>query len=185
LQSAFAASAAPSPEATAFAGKLCSALQAPGSGGNQEPVQLAVCEHLPAAISAAADASPEMARLANSFEKITSQLIWKVRASGGPHASANWPGGHANAVIVGKGGIEERNDVAIGASLLAPHVRYPDHTHPPEELYLVMTAGRFQHGDDAWCDPGPGDTFHNPPGIKHAMASGDRPLLAIWTMLLN
>jgi hypothetical protein len=64
-------------------------------------------------------------------------------------------------------------------------VRYPDHTHPPEELYMVLTAGQFQHGDEDWHKPDIGGTFHNTPGIKHAMASGGTPLLAIWTMIIN
>ena len=77
-----------------------------------------------------------------------------------------------------------RDDVAVGLSLLAPDVRYPDHSHPTEELYMLLSTGRFQHGEDPWCEPGPGNTFHNLPAIKHAMASGDTPLLAIWTMIV-
>lgn len=70
----------------------------------------------------------------------------------------------------------------IGVSLLAPRVRYPDHNHGPEEVYLVLSPGRFQHGDVGWVEPGIGGTFHNAPGIKHAMASNEAPLLAIWCL---
>jgi hypothetical protein len=31
----------------------------------------------------------------------------------------------------------------------------------------------------------PGETLHNEPRIKHAMASGDRPLLAFWCLLMQ
>jgi hypothetical protein len=65
---------------------------------------------------------------------------------------------------------------------MAPHVRYPDHNHPPEEVYLVLSPGWFQHGDSSWSEPGIGGTFHNVPNIKHAMASGDAPLLALWCL---
>jgi quercetin dioxygenase-like cupin family protein len=139
---------------------------------------------LPEVYASARLAGAEVARLTDAFERIAPLLTWKVRPSSGPHASDNWPDGHANAMIIGQGGIEERGDIAIGASLMARHVRYPDHTHPPEELYMILTQGRFQHGDEPWCEPGPGATFHNTPGIRHAMASGAGPLLAVWTMLV-
>ncbi len=102
----------------------------------------------------------------------------------GPNASDNWADGHANAAIIGPGGIEERGDIAIGASLMAPNVRYPDHDHAPEEIYLLMTPGRMQHGDSGWLSPGPGGTLHNEPGIRHAMESTDTPFLAFWCLLL-
>jgi quercetin dioxygenase-like cupin family protein len=87
-------------------------------------------------------------------------------------------------MIVGSGdSVEQRDDVAIGASLLAPHVRYPDHRHRPEEVYLLLTAGRFQHDNSDWFEPGPGGTFHNEPNVLHAMVSGEVPLLAIWCLL--
>jgi len=109
-----------------------------------------------------------------------------VRSSGGPFASANWPEGHANSTIVGpERGLECRDDVAIGVSLLAPLVRYPDHQHAPEEVYLLLTPGRFQHGGSDWFEPGIGGTLHNEPNIRHAMVSQDAPLLAIWCLLLK
>lgn len=184
LQSAFAA-APLQPEAKSFTTRLFGALKAVATSGNMPPTQLPVCQHLPAAYATARTAPVQITSLATHFAAIAPRLAWKVRGSGGPNASSNWPGGHANTVIVGIGGLEERDDVAIGASLLAPNVRYPDHTHPPEELYMILTRGNFQHGTDDWCELGPGAAFHNPPGIKHAMASMETPLLAIWTMLID
>src|SRR3546814_16037558 len=61
------------------------------------------------------------------------------RPAGGPFASDNWPEGHANTLLVGPRGLEDRNDLSIGASLLAPQVRYPDHRHAPEEVYFVLS----------------------------------------------
>jgi quercetin dioxygenase-like cupin family protein len=107
-------------------------------------------------------------------------LLWSRRPAGGPFASDNWPDGHANATIVGTEGLEHREDVVIGVSLLAPHVRYPDHNHSPEEVYLILSPGRFRHGESDWFEPGIGGTFYNEPNIVHAMASGEDPLLALW-----
>lgn len=185
LHAAFAAAEGMSAAGAAFCTQLFDALKTTGAGGHTPPAQLPVCQNLPKALGLAALGSREVAQLALALQGVVPLLTWKVRASGGPFASDNWPDGHANAVVIGEGGLEERRDVMLGLSLLAPQVRYPDHNHPPEELYLVLTPGRFQHGDDAWRDLGSGETFHNPPAIKHAMASGDTPLLALWTMLIK
>lgn len=88
-------------------------------------------------------------------------------------------------MIIGPGGIEERRDVAIGVSLLGPHVRYPDHNHAPEEVYLVLSPGRFKHGDEDWVEPRIGGIFHNSPHLWHAMASDEVPLFALWLLWIG
>ena len=182
LRSAFVVALGSTPAMRVFQSSLFQALAKSESAGIQRAANLPVCAHLPSTIQSAMMSAPEVGRLATAFEKIAPKLTWKVRSSSGPHASESWLAGHANVVIIGPGGIEERSDISIGASLLAPHVRYPDHSHPPEELYLVLTSGRFQHASDDWFEPGPGGLFHNTPGIKHAMASDDQPLLAFWCL---
>jgi quercetin dioxygenase-like cupin family protein len=165
---------------------LFASLSRPAPAGLEHPRRLPACQHLPDAINLAKSASPELARLARTFEAIEPALAWMVRASGGPFASANWPEGHANATIVGSASaLEIRDDIAIGASLLAPNVRYPDHSHAPEEVYLLLTPGRFQHGRSDWMAMAPGETLYNEPHIKHAMASGDETLLAFWCLLMQ
>lgn len=185
LQAAFAQSDEKPVAQSCFTETLFNRLATPGQPGTAEPELLPVCQNLGAACAAAQSAHSAVAELARALDGLIGRLAWKTRASGGPFASDNWWAGHANAVVIGRGGVEDRDDVAIGLSLLAPHVRYPDHTHPPEELYMVLTEGRFQHGEDPWVDLGPGAAFHNPPAIKHAMASGEAPLLAIWTMIIG
>lgn len=184
LTAAFSASE-PGPVIRMFISTLFAALDSPAPRGTGEPAQLPVCSHLPFALQLARSASPQMASLSSALERIAPMLAWKVRPSGGPHASHNWPEGHANATIIGPGGLEGTDDVSIGVSLLAPYVRYPDHNHGPEEIYLVLAPGRFQHGGSDWFEPGPGGTLHNEPNIKHAMASDESPLLAIWCLLLK
>lgn len=150
-----------------------------------KPRRLPVCTYLTEAKVPAQKASPVLAELVSSFTDIEPEFTWAARGTSGPNASENWPENHANTMIFGPGGVEERSDVMIGASLLAPHVRYPDHNHPPEEIYLALTPGRFQHGTSDWFSPGVGGTLHNVPSIKHAMASEDTPFLAIWCLLLE
>ena len=155
---------------------------------NPQPVMAGTPERLPAcgflgeALDATRQASPSLARIADAFAVLEPHLTWTRRASADHTASANFTDGHANAMIVGPHGYEPRQDVWIGVSLLAPQVRYPDHNHAPEEVYLVLSKGKFRQGDKDWFEPGIGGSFYNTPQIKHAMASGDTPLLAVWCL---
>jgi len=121
--------------------------------------------------------------LAGVLETLAPSLSWYRR----PGAAADgdpFHDGHANAIIAGPGGLERRTDVMVGVSLLAPGVRYPDHRHPPEEIYVVLSAGEWRQGDGPWHEPGPGGIVHNPPHVVHAMRSGAAPLLALWFLWL-
>ena len=174
------------PEATSAINRIYGALVSPGRAGSGRIQLLPVCgDCLPAALDAARRHSPAMARIADAFAAIEPTLFWSPRSASGPHASANWPERHANAMIVGPEGLESRNDVQIGASLLAPQVRYPDHSHALEEVYLVLSPGRFQHGGSGWFEPGIGGTLYNEPDVRHAMASGEAPLFALWFLWIG
>jgi hypothetical protein len=100
--------------------------------------RLPVCSHLDDAL-AVETAHRCLRQLLERFGAIESSLYWRRRTANDGSASANFPGGHANAMILGPGGYEERRDVWLGVSLMAPNVRYPDHDHAPEEVYLVLS----------------------------------------------
>ena len=69
--------------------------------------------------------------------------------------------------------------------LLDADLKYPMHSHAPEELYLVL-AGKVwweAAGDPeapVWRQPG--DVIHHPPHRRHTLTAGDKPamLLALW-----
>jgi quercetin dioxygenase-like cupin family protein len=68
---------------------------------------------------------------------------------------------------------------------MAPGTTYPDHSHPPEELYVVVSPGEWRQNRGGWQPHGPGDLIHNPPGIDHAMQAGAVPLLALWLLWIG
>lgn len=173
------------PDATAALDKICDALRTPRPRELGAPRRLSVCRYLTEAVATAHAGSAPVARIADAFVALEPSLAWAPRAAGGPFASDNWLEGHANTTIVGPRDLEDRNDLTIGASLLAPHVRYPDHSHSPEEVYFVLSPGRFQHGDSGWFEPGIGGTLYNRPSLKHAMASDNAPLLALWCLWIG
>jgi hypothetical protein len=115
---------------TATIDRVQEALSTVGDQGTRPGRRLLVCGFLPEAFANARRHSPTIARIIDAFEVIEPGLYWAPRSAGGPHA---------NAMIAGPGRLESRSDVQIGVSLLAPHVCYPDRSHAPEEVYLVLS----------------------------------------------
>ena len=105
----------------------------------------------PALVSARA--APEVSSLAGAFEALEPELPWR-RRPGSEARGKVFHDGHANADVIGPAGLERRADVWIGASLVAPGVRYIDHQHPPEEIYIVMSEGEWYREDRGWHTPG-------------------------------
>lgn len=159
---------------------IASALERPAEQGTGTGHRLPACAHLGSALEIG-PASPSLARLVEAFRALEPSLVWRRRADNGT-ASENFEDGHANAMILGPGGLEERRDVWLGATLLGPGVRYPDHDHAPEEVYLVLSDGEFRQGEGDWFSPGLGGSFYNEPGIRHAMRSRGTPLFAFWAL---
>ena len=139
-----------------------------------------VCQHLEPAIASLERGPTDLAELARAMRALAPQLVWRPRASADPIFTA----GHANASILGAEAhaIEQRGDVRIGISLVAPGITYPDHHHPPEEVYIVLSGGEWRQNANPWHAPGVGGIVYNPPNIIHAMRAGDEPLLAIWCL---
>jgi hypothetical protein len=161
--------------------RIAAAVVIPRARRHKPGHRLPVCVHLDPAVAPALD-EPPLRPLVETFRAIEPDLDWQRRTNFDETASANFVEGHANAMILGPNGLESRDDVWLGVSLMAPHVRYTDHAHAPEETYLVLSQGEFRQGDADWFAPGIGGSFYNPPWIKHAMRSGAAPLFAFWAL---
>ena len=145
------------------------------------PNALPACRYLDAALSNADRGPVGIRALAGAMRALAPRLVWQHRA----HTASDSPSfheGHANTYFVGPDGLECRGDVVVGASLLAPHTVYPDHKHPPREVYLVMSEGDWFNTEAGWYTPGMGSIVYHPSGITHAMRSGPAPLLAVWCL---
>lgn len=147
---------------------------APSRAGDAVAGRVPACDHLAKALAKAWVASPSVAQVADAFAAIEPSLSWQ-----GTGLPADV---YAAAIIVGPGGLESRDDLQVGVSLMAPGRQYPDHRHPPEEIYLVLSQGAWRQEDGPWHEPGPGGVVFNPPDVIHAMRSADDPLLAIWCL---
>ncbi|MBO9112695.1 MULTISPECIES: dimethylsulfoniopropionate lyase [Rhizobium/Agrobacterium group] len=163
--------------------RIFAMLTKPDPAGLRPGARLPVCRHLPEA-AAGARADPVLSNMLDCFMTLEPLLTWTTRTKHDGSAGPNFAEGHANAMVLGPGGLEERKDLWIGTTLMAPNIRYPDHFHAPEETYLVLSEGEFRQGDGEWFSPGVGGSFYNPPNIKHAMRSQGKPLLAFWALLV-
>lgn len=156
-------------------------ISAPQSEPNRS--RLPVCQHLEKMAEPSDSDATDLQRLMQIFMSMEPALQWRLRQGDYTGASEGFAENHANAMIIGPDGLEPRDDVWLGVSLLGPNVRYPDHRHPPEETYLVMSPGDFRQGRGEWVHVTKGKTFYNPHNIVHAMRSSDLPLFVFW--LLN
>lgn len=148
-------------------------------GGGED---LAVLRHWEAALAPLVARDDALGDLGRALERIGPELVWGRRQRLGPGASEGFSEAHANAMLIGPGGLEPREDVWLGLSLMAPGTRYPDHDHPPEEVYLVLSQGAFLQGEADWLERAPGETLYNTPGIRHAMRAGEGAFLALWCL---
>lgn len=93
--------------------QISSALEVPGVERRGHGSRLPVCSHVEPALSIETEHEP-LRRLIDRFRAVEPFLAWRRRTGCDGSASANFLEGHANAMIVGPGGLEERRDVWLG-----------------------------------------------------------------------
>ena len=101
------------------------ALKTVRSASRRDAARLPVCDLWLEKALSSADLSGDLRHLADAFLAVETKLCWQPRSGATSNASTDFPAGHANAILIGPGGIERRSDVWLGVSLLAPGVRYP------------------------------------------------------------
>lgn len=147
--------------------------------------RLPVCAStVEAALAGLATRNPPLPELARAFAAVEDRLRWYRRKTATP-ADEPFYSSHANALLIGPGGLEERSDVEVGVTVMAPHTLYPDHDHPPEEVYIALSPGEWWNAKMDWTEPGPDGIIYNPPGILHAMRSHAQPFLALWFLPID
>jgi quercetin dioxygenase-like cupin family protein len=166
----------------ATARHIFAALEA-NTGTNEvgDPARLPACANLTTAFENARQGPLAAARLGKALAAIEPLLTWRNKHAANPRLAAR----HASTVVVGPEGVERRDDVKIGVSLMAANTIYPDHNHPPEEIYAVLSTGAWRQNDKPWHEPGPGGLVYNPANVSHAMRALDAPLLAVWSLWLK
>ena len=146
-------------------------LQAPGREAALTPEPFAMdrkAAELLSGVDVAAQ-RPSLTRLWQAFAVLVPHLHWYARALPDQPVIQ---GGHRHALIVGQSSaLIPCEQATIGVTVMVAGLEYPIHSHPPAEVYLPMTPGRFYNADQDWQQREPGDCWYNPPGIDHSFAA--------------
>jgi hypothetical protein len=160
--------------------KTFAALAEPGPQTPRQRTENPACTHIQPVLDTAENIRSVKA-LTAAFRALEPEIAWSARADRKTD-DPNFPNAHATGMIIGDGGLEARQDLRMGASLLAPETFYPNHQHPPEEVYIALSPGNWRQEAGPWREPGIGGLVYNSPNIIHAMQSGASALLAIWML---
>ena len=83
--------------------------------------------------------------------------------------------------LMGPTGLLHAASVSYGLYLQYPETFYPAHNHAAEEYYFLLSGdAQWQLDDGAWSKARALDFIHHEAFQRHAMETGDAPLLAMW-----
>ena len=162
----------------------CGHVVAGRSGG----VDLPAFAQLQPALESAKASGGSAGATAAALDTLAPKITW-YRREGLTSPLPDFADRHALASLIGpadrQGTLEIRDDVRVGISLVAPETPYPDHRHPPEELYLALTPGEWRQDLGPWFEPGPGGIVFNTSNILHGMRASSGPQLALWCLPID
>lgn len=99
-------------------------------------------------------------------------------------ASANFAESHAHAMRPGPAGVEDRRDIWVGLSLMAPRTAaLPAIATGPKETDPALSPGPFRNAARDWFGPAFGGSFRDPRSSS-AMRPGAGPLHALCALWL-
>ena len=114
--------------------------------------------------------------LTRGFHDIAASLSWK------PSPRSD-DGGTLMALSV-LNDMFELGDVMAGLLYLDSHQCYPEHRHPPQELYLILAgdADWRYGGSSEYVPRPPGSVLYNHPQDLHGIKANQSPLLALYVL---
>jgi hypothetical protein len=165
--------------ASYIAGKIYQRLEKRGVARRADTATPLKPEHFDRALSNLHASLPRFAGGTTGLAELKEQLSWRSGRTG-PFASLRFEQSHAHAIVVGPHGLEERSDVRLGLTLMAPYSRFPDHVQFHSRVFLLLSGGEVCLDDSNWFRATAGSVFFNEAGKKFAMRCTAEPLLAVW-----
>ena len=84
----------------------------------------------------------------------------------------------ANGEGIGPDGRLRHDEVILGLFLLGPDITYPEHAHPAEEFYIVLTGNpEFKIGDNNFELQEAGAVVLHHSNISHAIRTSTEPFM--------
>lgn len=172
------------PEGRVLASRVFEKLSVYVDDQSRAPNDFPARQWLHFALGEAAKINANCQKIASHIQQIENKIGW-FRRTAGSGGSSNYVAEHAHGIICGPGGLESRHDVQLGFSIMGPNILYPTHSHPPEEVYLLLSEGEFSQEHGEFINPGIRGGIHNRPNAIHTMRSLNSPLLAFWCLELS
>ena len=125
------------------------------------------------------------AGLAAAFGAVALDLWWRQNANyvAAP-PNEDFLNNYGYVELVGPGSAIKSDAIRVGLLLLGSRVSYPAHRHPAEEIYHVISGNsRWWRQGEEWRHEAAGALIHHPPGVPHAMACNEEPLLALYVWM--
>ena len=141
------------------------------------PATLPVLERLPGITEAAA---PDTREVVDALITAAPYLAWRQTYSEDDGFDRRYLDSYGWIDLAGPDGPYRAEGIRIMMGYWGQGLIYPNHSHPPEEHYLVLAGGaKFRLNDDAYRRLGPGEVFHTPAGAVHSADMRDEALVAL------
>lgn len=125
--------------------------------------------------------SGPLAPLAAGLAALEPDLCWLQNPNYSAASMGQTFDNYAYVELAGPGRCFESADIRLGFLLLGPQSHYPDHCHPAEEAYHVVSGtAEWWREDTGWTARQAGALIHHAPLVRHAMRTGEEPLLALY-----
>lgn len=141
------------------------------------PARLPVLDVLP---EMAAKAGPVTRAVVDALIAAAPHLDWRQTYSEEDGFDRRYLDSYGWFDLAGPDGPCQADGIRVMMGYWGQGLVYPNHSHPPEEHYLVLAGGaKFRLGDDPYRRLGPGEVFHTPAGAVHSADMRDEALMAV------
>lgn len=127
-------------------------------------------------------ATPRTAPIVAQFAALAPEADWQQNPNYNiENSGRRFMENYGYVEFLGPGRRYERPELRVGLLLLGPGIAYADHHHPAEEVYHVLAGrGRWWRQGEDWQERPVGAAIHHAPWVRHAMATEDAPMLALY-----
>lgn len=132
-------------------------------------------EYEPQSLPIAEELGPGTSDLGRRFRELAPTLPWTTGR--GDHEGTD-----RGLVVLND--LFDLGTVTAGMLCVAPAKIYPEHDHPPQELYVLLdgTAEWRFGGADDYLPLAPGTTLYNHPSDRHGIRVGDEAVVAMYVL---
>lgn len=146
---------------------------------NPVPTVLPVCRHLEEAYSHVAQKDP-IASIVDSFKHLMPNLAWQ-HGYKESEISGELAANFGVADVIGPYGLIFSSSLRLGMVLLGSETYYPPHAHPATEIYYILSGEAEWYAGDKKSLESAGSMILHQSNEPHAINTGKKPLLAVYT----